>query len=146
MLALCSKYKFSAKNITLWHGGLCFSETGQSEFALLGDIVTQLSDGNPNLLHGVTVTDGDAIVGRGGLVAYGLEVHGDAQRGTDFVLTAVTLADGASIVEVHHKVLLQLTVDLLGLGAELLGKGQHGRLDVSLFNYNTFYKIFHYFF
>ena len=65
------------------------------EFALLGDVILQFADGNPDLLHGVTVTDGDAVVGRGVLIADGLEVHGDTQGGADFVLPAVTLADGA---------------------------------------------------
>ena len=55
----------------------------ESELALLGDVFLQLADGNTDLLHGVTVTDGDAVVSFGGLVADGLEVHGDAQGSTD---------------------------------------------------------------
>ena len=63
------------------------------EVALLSDIALELADGDADLLHGVTVTDGDAVVSRGILVAHGLEVHSDAQRRTDLILTAVTLAD-----------------------------------------------------
>ena len=62
----------------------------QSERALLRNISLQLGDGNPHLLHGVTVTNRDAVVSRGVLVAHSLEVHGDAQRCTDLILTAVT--------------------------------------------------------
>ena len=36
-----------------------------SEFALLGNVVLQLADGDTDLLHGITVTDGDAVVSGG---------------------------------------------------------------------------------
>ena len=98
------------------------------EFALLGDVILQLADGDPHLLHGVAVPDGDAVVGGGVLVAHGLEVHSDAQGGADLVFPAVALADGTGVVKVHHEVLAQLPINLLGLGAELLGQGQNGRL------------------
>ncbi len=81
-----------------------------------------------HLLHGVPVANRDAIVRRGVLVAHGLEVHSDAQRRADLVFPAVALADGTGVVKVHHEVLAQLPIDLLGLGAELLGQGQNGRL------------------
>ena len=99
------------------------------EVALLLDVVLQLANGNTDLLHGVTVADSDAVVSGSVLVAHGLEVHGDAQGGTDLILTAVTLADGTGIIEVNHEVLLQLMVDLLSLGAQLLGKGQNSSLE-----------------
>ena len=61
-------------------------------------------------------------------VAHGVEVHGDAVRGTHLVLAAIALADGAGLVEVDHPLLRQLGVDLTGLVAELLTQGQHRRL------------------
>ena len=90
------------------------------ECALLSDVVLQLADGNTNLLHGVTVTNGDTVVSLDSLVANSLEVHSDTQRCADLVLTAITLTDRTGIVKVHHKVLTQLSVDLLCRGAELL--------------------------
>ena len=42
------------------------------ELALLGDVILQLADGDTDLLHGVAVADGDAVVGGGVLVANGL--------------------------------------------------------------------------
>ena len=99
------------------------------EPALVGNIIFQLIDGDTDLLHGVTVPDGDAVVGGRFVITHGLEVYGDTQGCTDLVLPAVTLADGAGIVEVHHEILLQLMVNFLGLGGELLAQGQHGGLE-----------------
>ena len=63
-----------------------------------------------------------------GLVADGVEVHGDAVRSADLVLTAVTLADGTGVVVIDHEVLAQLVADLHGLLAQLLAQGQDGAL------------------
>ena len=99
------------------------------EFALLGDVVLQFADGDTNLFHGVTVADGDAVVSGSVLVANGLEVNGDAQRRADFILTAVTLADGTGIVKVHHEVLTQHLVNLFCLGRQLLAQRQDSSLE-----------------
>ena len=58
--------------------------------------------------------DGDTVVRRRGLVTHGLEVQRNAERRADFVLTAVTLADGAGVVVVHHELLRQLLAKLPG--------------------------------
>ena len=49
-----------------------------SELDLALDVALQLGDGHTHLLHGVAVTDGDAVVGHDalGLVAHGVKVHG----------------------------------------------------------------------
>ena len=101
------------------------------ELALLGDVVLQLRNGDTDLLHGVAVADGDAVVSLHLAVTDGLEVHGDAQGGADLVLTAVALADGTGIVEVHHEVLTQHLVDFLSLGGQLLAQRQDSSLEGS---------------
>ena len=50
------------------------------ERALIGNIRFQLTDGNTNLLHGITVTDSYAVISLGSLIAHGLEINGDAKR------------------------------------------------------------------
>ena len=77
------------------------------------------------LLHRVTVTDGYAAV------VFGIEVVGDAVRSADFVLAAITLADGACVIKVDHKVLCKLVVHFKRLLAELFGERQHGGLERS---------------
>ena len=101
-----------------------------SELDLALDVALQLGDGHTHLLHGVAVADGDAVVGGNalGLVAHGVEVHGDAVGGADLVLTAVALADGAGVVVVHHEVLAQLIADLHCLVTQLLAQGQDSAL------------------
>ena len=64
----------------------------------------------------------------GGFIAHSLEVYGDAQGRADLVLAAVPLADGAGVIKVHHKVLLQLVIDLFGLAGELLDRGSTAAL------------------
>ena len=56
------------------------------------------------------------------------QVHGDAVGGADLVLAAVPLADGAGLVIVHHKVLGQHLLDLLGGGASFLDRGSTAHL------------------
>ena len=53
------------------------------------------------LLHAVAVTHRYATVG------LTVEVIGNAERRTDFILPAVPLADGPRVVVIHHKVLGQ---------------------------------------
>ena len=72
------------------------------------------------------IPDGDAVVGRGGFIAHSLKSTVMHRGRADLVLAAVPLADGAGVVKVHHKVLLQLVIDLFGLAGELLEQGQHG--------------------
>ena len=49
------------------------------------------------LLHGIAFTNGHA------LIVFTVEIIGDAERCADFILAAVTLADGTGVVIVHHK-------------------------------------------
>ena len=60
-------------------GRTVLSKNG-SELDLALNVALQLADGHTDLLHGVAVTDGDAVVGHDalGLVAHGVKVHGDA--------------------------------------------------------------------
>ena len=64
------------------------------ECDLLCQIVYQIVDLHALLLHGITITNGDAAI------LLGLKVNRDAVRGTDLILTAVTLTDGTSIGKV----------------------------------------------
>ena len=91
-----------------------------SEFYTLGDVISYLADGDANLLHAVTLTHGDAVVGLVGLGADGVEVEGDAEGGADLILTAVALADGAGLVIVDHELLGKLSVKLHGGTCEYL--------------------------
>ena len=83
-------------------------------------IPLQSLNGHPLLGHAVPLPDGDAVVGGLFAVPYGLKVDGDAKRRAYLVLAAVALADGAGLVEVGHRVLTKLVVDLKGLGRKLL--------------------------
>ena len=55
---------------------------GKSIRQLLLQPVFQLADRNPDLIHGVALTDSDAVVSGRLVVAYSLEVHGDAVGST----------------------------------------------------------------
>jgi len=57
---------------------------------LFSDVGFELADGHANLFHGVAVADGD------GIVFEGVEVDGDAEGRSDFVLAAVATANGAT--------------------------------------------------
>ena len=59
----------------------------KSELDFFVNVVNQLVNGDSLLLHCVTVTNRYAVVLKR------VEVVGDAHRRSDFVLTAVTLAD-----------------------------------------------------
>ena len=58
-----------------------------SEIDLGSDICVELIDGETYLLHGVSVTYRDLTVG------FGVEVIGYAERSSDLVLAAISLAD-----------------------------------------------------
>ena len=55
----------------------------KSEFDLLFDIGFQLGDRDTNLLHGVAVADGNAVVCLLGIVANRFKVDGDAKGCSD---------------------------------------------------------------
>ena len=93
------------------------------ESNLVSDVRFKLGDRNTNLLHSVAVTNGNAAVG------LGLKVVGYAKRGTDLVLTAITLTDRTGFVEVGHEVLRKLGVNLHSLIGELLGEGKYRNLE-----------------
>ena len=96
-----------------------------SEFYFLCDIVVELVDRNSFLLHCIAVTDGHAAV------LSAVEVIGDAERSTDLVLTAVTLADGACVVIFDHEIPGKLLKDLFSLFVKLFGKRKNSSLDRS---------------
>jgi hypothetical protein len=98
------------------------------ECALFGNVSLQLGNGDANLLHGIAVTDGDTVIGGSVLIAHGLEVHSDAQRCADFVLTAVTLTDRTGIVKINIKVFGKLGVNFARFVRELFRKGKHSSL------------------
>ena len=68
-----------------------------SEFYFLADVVGKLVDSHTLLLHSITVTYCYTAILKA------VKVVCDAEGGAYFVLTAVTLADGAGIVKVYHK-------------------------------------------
>ena len=74
---------------------------------------------NPDvfLLHGIAFADSDhALELRIHIVALAdrVEIHGNAERRSEFVLTAVALADGLRLVVFHVEVLNQILIDILG--------------------------------
>ena len=69
--------------------------------------VLQVSNGNPFLLHCISVPDGDT------LVLFGLEVIADAERRADFIFSSVSLADGSAVIKIAHIAAGKLGVDLL---------------------------------
>ena len=79
------------------HAGALLADAG-------GHVIGHLVKSDALLGHGVTLTDGHSVV------LEGVEVHGDAQRGADLVLTTVTTTDGTGLVVVDHPfVLTQIT-------------------------------------
>src|SRR5699024_4618456 len=67
-----------------------FQELLKSE--LIREIRLQFPNGNPHLLHGIPVPDGN------GPVCLGVEIVGNTVGGTDLILTAVALADIPTVV------------------------------------------------
>ena len=77
-------------------------------------IVLDLIQRNPYLLHGITVADGNA------LIVFGIKIICNAERRTYLILAAIALADGARVVEINHEALGELIVKLARLLAKLL--------------------------
>ena len=88
------------------------------EIQLFCKVCVQISDRNPLLLHGITETNGYAAI------CLGIEIVGNAERRTDFILTAISLTDIASVIEFAVVLLAQLGIDLLCTLVELLGQRQ----------------------
>ena len=93
------------------------------EIYLFLDVVLKLRYGHTNLSHGIPVAYSN------GPVLKGIEVNGYAQRGTYLVLSAIALAYGAAVIEIHHEALGQKLVYLPCLIAQLVFlQRQYGRL------------------
>ncbi len=83
-------------------------------------------DGNAVLFHGVAMAHGDAAV----VFAFGID--GDAQRRTDFVLTAIEFADGSGVVVARGKALAQVVGEFFCFFNEfgaIAQEWEYGRLD-----------------
>ena len=82
-------------------------------------------DGDAELEHGVAVAEGYL------LVVEGVEVHGDAEGGADFVLAAVAASDALGVVEKGVEALADEGVDAAGGGHEALvaAEGKDGDGD-----------------
>ena len=113
-----------------------------SEIKLLIEPVLQLRNRNANLLHRVTVTD------RNRLVVLGIEIVADAVRCSDFILTAISLADCSAVIKIAVVAFGKLCKNLLcGLG-ELFGQrknrnlyGRNGRMEVHDVTYGSVRKL-----
>ena len=93
------------------------------KFNFLFQIADQLVDRHTYLFHGITVTDGNAVI-----ALNGLEVYCDAERCTDLILAAIALADRTGLVIVDREVLCQNRIDLMCLFAQFLGQRQDSSL------------------
>ena len=80
-------------------------------------------DGNTLLLHGIAFTNGHA------LIVFTVEIIGDAERCADFILAAVTLADGTRVVIVHHKEFRKLLKNSLRFIIQLFRKRQNSSFE-----------------
>src|SRR4051812_15530553 len=80
----------AAKNRTASAAGARTARSGEAE--LLPERRHELLDLHPDLGHVVAIAD------RHGLIGQRVEVHRDAERGPDLILTAVAPADGLSLV------------------------------------------------
>src|SRR6188472_568789 len=83
--------------------------TGSATDQALGEVRRHLVEGNPLLLHGVPLADGD------GVVVEGVEVDRHAVGRADLVLAPVAAADGARVVEVD------VPAEATQCGGEVLG-------------------------
>ena len=63
------------------------------------DVSAQIGDSDNLLLHGVAVADGD-VAGR-----LSVKVHTDGVGRADFVLAAISLADGSGFIIINREVL-----------------------------------------
>ena len=75
----------------------------------------ELVDRHADLLHGIAVANGDGVVFKG------IEVNGYAVWGTDFVLAAVTLANGTGDIIGNLEMLVEDGKDFFSLVFKLLG-------------------------
>ena len=89
--------------------------------------------------HGIPVAEGDLFV------VDGVEVHGDAEGGAYFILTAVAASDALGVVEEGVEALSDELVDASGGGDEALvaaegenGDGDGGQGAVELENVSGF--------
>ena len=92
---------------------------------LCRNVLLNLGDRKTNLLHRISVTNGNASV------VLGIEVVGDAEGSTDLILTAISLTDRAGLIKLAGELLSKLVVKLESLLGELLGKRKHCCLDGS---------------
>ena len=97
---------------------LCFLE-----FDFFCNVIFNFRQGDTNLLHSISVTNGYATV------IFGIKVVGDAEGSTDFVLTAISLTDRACLVKLDIELLRKLVVKLESFVGELLGKRKHCALN-----------------
>ena len=95
-----------------------------SECHLCFEVSYEVVDSYTLLLHCVTVADCNAVV-----LLKSIEVVGDAERSSNLVLTAVSLTDSTSLVEVNHELLGEHLVYFLSLGSELLNKRKNCTLE-----------------
>ncbi len=92
-------------------------------FELFGEVVNEAVDGQANLRHSVAFAHGYATVFES------VEVNGDAVGRADFVLTAVSLADGSGRIVVAGKVLGEFDIEFFRFLVELFLQGKHGNFD-----------------
>ena len=90
---------------------------------LLGEVVDEAVDGQADLRHSVAFAHGYATVFES------VEVNGDTVGRADFVLTAVSLADGSGRIVVAGKVLGKFDIEFFCFLVELLLQGKHGNFD-----------------
>ena len=62
-----------------------------------GDIIDQIVNGNAFLQHRIAVSDGNTVVG------FAVEIVGDAERRSDFILATVSFSNRAGFVVIDHK-------------------------------------------
>ena len=81
-----------------------------SELDFFLDIGNKLVNGQTNLLHCVPVANGDGVLLHivGGIAFSSFKINCYAERGTDFVLAAITLADCTGLIVIDHEMLGQI--------------------------------------
>ena len=63
------------------------------------------------------------------MIVFTVEIIGDAERCADFILAAVTLADGTRVVIVHHKEFRKLLKNSLRFIIQLFRKRQNSSFE-----------------
>ena len=87
------------------------------------DILCKRFDLDALLRHRVTVADSHTAI------RLGIKVIGDAERGTDLVLTAVPFSDRACVVIIDHKLFGEGFINFARALVQLFGEGQHTGLE-----------------